>query len=54
MAIELQQILVTLAFFAGFFVLNLNAGHAWLKFITFVMMLASLGWALYLALRWMW
>lgn len=60
MAIELQQILLTLLFAFGFGLLNvyIRRPDNWfdnsVKLIAFVMMLVSLGWAVYLALRWMW
>lgn len=60
MAIELQQILLTLLFAFGFGLLNvmIKRPDNWLdisvSLIAFVMMLASLGFAVYLGLRWMW
>ena len=60
MAIELQQILLTLLFAFGFGMLNvwIRRPENWLdtsvKLIAFFMMLASLGFAVYLGLRWMW
>lgn len=60
MAIELQQILLTLLFAFGFGMLNfwIRRPDNWLdisvSLAAFLMMLASLGWAVYLALRWMW
>jgi hypothetical protein len=60
MAIEMQHILVTLLFALGFGMLNIYIRYPdnWLdvsaKLAAFFMMLASLGWAVYLAMRWMW
>jgi hypothetical protein len=60
MAIELQQILLTLLFAFGFGMLNvwIRRPGNWLdtsvKLVAFIMMLASLGFAVYLGLRWMW
>lgn len=59
MAIEMQQILLTLLFAFGFGLLNvwIHRPDNWLdnsvKTIAFVMMLVSLGWAAWLAVRWM-
>lgn len=60
MAIEMQHILVTLLFALGFGMLNVwirrpdNWFDTSVKLLAFIMMLASLGWAVYLGLRWMW
>lgn len=54
MAIELQQILLAMAFALLFLVLNLKSAYDWYAFTTFTLMLVSVVGAIFLAVRWMW